>query len=308
MGELDEGGEVDGQEKVGWRRITTQQWGVIGLVVTFTAGALIYKVLMHEKLGHTSAMFLGLPAVLAILLTLTPKAKSATGAIVKGITLFLLIIAPLLGEGYLCILIASPLFYLVGVVIGILIDLDRRRRNATLSCVMLVLLPVCSEGIVPQLTFDRSQRVEVTRVVSAPAAEVEEHLARSPRVETAIPTAYKVGFPRPLAAWGEGLAVGDLRTIRFSGAEGDPEGNLVMRVSERRPGYARFEAVSDGSKLAQWLRWRDSVVTWSAVDAGHTRVTWGIDYERGLDPAWYFGMWERVCVTEAAAFLIEANG
>jgi hypothetical protein len=143
--------------------------------------------------------------------------------------------------------------------------------------------------------------------VDEPAAAVEAKLAQSPRVDTAIPAAYKVGFPRPLAAWGEGLAVGNLRTVRFSGAEGDPEGNLVMQVSERRPGYARFEAVSDGSKLTQWLRWRDSVVRWEAVDAGHTRVTWRIDYERGLDPAWYFGMWERVCVTEAAAFLIDAN-
>jgi hypothetical protein len=162
--------------------------------------------------------------------------------------------------------------------------------------------------VVPQLTFGRDQSVEVTRLVGASVVEVEAHLARSPRVNTAIPTAYKVGFPLPLDAWGEGLTVGDLRTIRFSGAEGDPEGNLVMRVSARGPGLARFEVVSDASKLRQWLRWKESVVRWEAVDAGHTRVTWRINYERGLDPAWYFGLWERVCVREAAAYLIEANG
>jgi hypothetical protein len=307
---LSEGGGVKDSEEQEGRRllgVTGQQWRVVGVVMAFVAGALIYKFLMHERLGHTSAMFLGLPAMLAILLALMPKAKSATGAILKGITLFLLIVAPLVGEGYLCIVIASPLFYLVGALIGVLVDHFRAKRTATLSCVVLVLLPICSEGVIPQVTFDRSQMVEVTRMVNEPVGEVEARLGRSPRVGTPIPAAYKVGFPRPLAAWGEGLAVGDLRTIRFSGAEGDPEGNLVMRVSERRQGYARFEAVSDGSKLTQWLRWRDSVVTWNAVDAGHTRVTWRIDYERGLDPAWYFGVWERVCVTEAAKFLIEAN-
>ncbi len=288
--------------------MTVEQGRVLAVVGAFVAGAVIYKFLMHERLGHTSAMFLGLPAVLAVVLTLTPKAKSATGAILKGITLFLLILAPLLGEGYLCILIAAPLFYMVGVVVGAIVDHARAKKGATLSCVALVLFPFCGEGVFPALTFDRVQMVETTRVVSEPVGVVEARLARSPRLETAVPAAYKVGFPRPLAAWGEGLAVGNLRTVRFSGAEGDPEGNLVMRVSERGPGYARFDTVSDGSKLTQWLRWRDSVVKWEPVDGGHTRVTWRIEYERGLDPAWYFGVWERVCVHEAAEYLIEANG
>jgi hypothetical protein len=86
--------------------ISAAQRGVIVPVVALTAGAVMYRLLKHERLGNSSAMFLGIPAVLAILLALTPKAKSVTGAILKGIALFLLIIAPLLGEGYLCILMA----------------------------------------------------------------------------------------------------------------------------------------------------------------------------------------------------------
>jgi hypothetical protein len=86
--------------------ISAAQRGVIVPVVALTAGAVMYRLLKHERLGNRSAMFLGISAVLAILLALTPKAKSVTGAILKGIALFLLIIAPLLGEGYLCILMA----------------------------------------------------------------------------------------------------------------------------------------------------------------------------------------------------------
>jgi hypothetical protein len=288
-------------------RISAAQWGVIVLVVALTAGAVMYRLLKHERLGNSSAMFLGIPAVLAILLALTPKARSVTGAILKGIALFLLIIAPLLGEGYLCILMASPLFFGVGALVGVLIDGSRQRRGTTLSCVALLLVPLCMEGVVPKWTFDRAQSVQANRMVNAPSALVEESLARSPRIDTPIPLPFRAGFPRPLLAYGDGLGVGAMRTIHFAGAEGDPPGDLVMRVAERRPGYARFEAVSDGSKLTQWLQWRSSEVEWRPVGKGQTQVTWRIHFDRQLDPAWYFTPWERVVVSEAARWLIEAN-
>jgi len=116
-----------------------------------------------------------------------------------------------------------------------------------------------------------------------------------------------VNSPRPLAAYGSGLEVGATRTLHFSGAEGDPEGDLVSRVTERAPGFVRMETVSDGSKLTQWIRWRSTDVAWRAIDASHTEVTWRIHFDRQLDPAWYFTSWERFAVGEAAGYMIEAN-
>jgi hypothetical protein len=286
-------------------------WWVIGLAIASSVGAALYHGLMWSGYGHSAAMFIGLPAVLAILLALTPKAKTVTGGIAKGITLMLLIVAPLVGEGYLCILMASPLFYSVGLVVGSLVDSARKRRLAgrgtTLSCVAIVLLPMCLEGVVPGMNFDRAQTVGVTRVVDAPADAVEAALAESPRVDAVLPRFLRIGFPRPLEATGAGLDEGDVRRIHFSGAEGDPAGDLVMRVVERGAGYVRFATVSDASKLTQWVRWDGSEVEWRAIDAGHTRVTWTIHFERQLDPAWYFAPWERAAMREAAKYLIEAN-
>jgi hypothetical protein len=298
--EVHETGEVK-------EKITSAQWWLVALIVAFTIGAVLYRVLMHRGLGHSAAMFLGIPAVLAILLALTPKAKTVTGGILKGITLALLIIAPLLGEGYLCILVASPLFYLVGIVIGVFVDRLRRSRNATLSCLALVLLPMSLEGVIPELSFNRSQTVEVTSIVNAPADAVEHQLALSPDITTRLPEALRIGFPRPLKAWGNGLQIGAIRTIHFAGAEGDPPGNLIMRVTTRQPGFARFEAVRDDSKLTQWIAWNSSEVQWKQLDAAHTRVTWCVQFNRQLDPAWYFTPLERAAVYEATKYLIEAN-
>lgn len=288
-------------------RVSAAQWRVILLVIAFTLGALLYRYLRQEQLGHSAAMFLGIPAILAIILALTPKAKTVTGGILKGITLGLLLVAPLLGEGYLCILIASPLFYLVGIIIGLIVDWTQRRRGATLSCIALVLAPMCLEGVTPPLTWNRQQIVEVVRVAPAPPSAIEDSLSKAPNIQVPLPRYLRIGFPRPLAVSGSGLAVGSTRTIHFAGAEGDPPGDLVMRVGAREPGLVRFDAVSDSSKLTQWIRWDSSEVRWSAIDASHTQVMWRIRFERQLDPAWYFIPWERAAVREAAEYLIAAN-
>jgi hypothetical protein len=289
------------------RKIKPAQWTLIAITIAFTAGGVIYRLLMRNDLGHSAAMFLGIPAILAIVLALAPNPKSITGGILKGITLALLILAPLLGEGYVCILFASPLFYLVGTVIGLIVDGFRNKRNTTLSCVALVMLPLSLEGVSPQLSFDRVQTVEATRVVDASADAVEHQLARTLDIATVLPAALRIGFPRPLQASGEGLEIGALRSIHFAGAEGDPPGDLTMRVTARRPDFVRFETTSDTSKLTQWIAWDRSEVRWNQIDATHTRVVWRIQFERKLDPVWYFAPIEQAFVHQAAEYLISAD-
>lgn len=284
------------------------KWSIIGMAIASAIFAVCYGLVEHMKFGHTSLMFIGIPAVLAVLLAMTPMTKSATGGILKGMTLVMLIMAPIMGEGAVCILMAAPLFYLVGIVVGLVVDWQRKKRTVTLSCCALVLLPMSLEGVVPQLTFGRIQTVSVTRVVSGTPEAVAAALARSPRVTTPLTGVFpKIGFPRPLEAHGEGLEIGATRTIHFAGVEDAPPGDVVMRVAESRLGFARFDAISDSTKLGKWLHWDNSEVTWNAVDATHTEVTWRVQFERELDPAWYFTPLERLAVQDAAAFLIEAN-
>ncbi len=283
------------------------QLAVIGLVLVTTVMAIYYRSVQHLGFLHTSALFIGLPAVLAIVLAMLPQAKSATGSIVKGITFAILIVAPLLGEAVLCIVIASPLFYLVGVGVGAAVDWSRRRKGLTLSCCALVLVPLSLEGVSPDLTFNRMQTVEVTRTVAGSADEVRAALAQAPRVYLRLPLLLRFGFPRPIAAGGGGLAVGSERTVRFTGAEGAPAGDVVTRVTAVGDGYVRTEAVGDRTKLASWLRFRQQEVRWTPVDARHTRVTWSVTFERGLDPAWYFVPWERLAMREVAGYMIAAN-
>jgi hypothetical protein len=82
-------------------------------------------------------------------------------------------------------------------------------------------------------------------------------------------------------------------------------GDLVLELDEARPGYMHWRAIDDGSHMTHFLTWRESTVAWREVNPGATQVTWTLRYRRGLDPAWYFGPWERYAVGLAAEYLID---
>jgi len=287
--------------------ISTGRMILILLVVLSVAGG-IYRALLFNDLEQSAALFIGLPAALAIALSLVPRAKSVTGSILQAITFAILLSGPILGEGILCMIIASPLFYLVGIIIGVVEDIRRRRaveRSVRLRA--LVWLPIfimSFEGVTETLSFPRQETITVKKTVQGTVGECEQQLAQTPSFPKTLPTFLAAGWPRPTKTSGSGLNKGDLRSIYFTGSEGSP-GTLTMQVSERRPGFVRFETVNDTSHMPHWLEWDNSAVTMKPAGDGFTEVEWSTTYIRRLDPAWYFRPWQQFAVTQATEYLID---
>ncbi len=286
--------------------LSRSQWSLIFLILAASVGSVMYRLIVEHRLEQSAELFVGIPTVLALILAMTPKAGTVKGGIMKGLTLALLLSGPLLGEGFGCILYASPIFYLVGLLIGAIVDWQRNKKKTTVSCLLLILLPMSIEGSSARLSFNREEIVRASQVANASEREVQIALSHSPRTDLPLPFYLRIGFPRPTEAHGDGLEVGDTRMIHFAHGEGHP-GDLLLRVEESRPGYIRFSGVSDHSKIAHWLDWKSSEVEWTALDAQHTRVNWTIHFTRRLDPAWYFRPWERYATRLAAEYLIQAN-
>ena len=285
----------------------TSRLYLVLVIAALAVTSFFYRLLVMQKLEQTSALFIGIPTVLAFIVAFTPSAKSVTGGIMKAMTLGLLMSGILLGEGFICILMAAPLFYLVGAVVGLIISTSQKKNRTTMNCVaLLFLLPMALEGTTKWSSFVRDESVAAEEIVNAPEQDVVAALAKSPRVDGKLAPFLTLRFPRPTWARGEGLQPGDIRIIHFAGGEGHP-GELLLRVRERQANSVTFEAVSDGSKIAHWLDWRYARVNWAPLDARHTRVRWELGYRRDLDPAWYFGPWERYAVRLAARYLIENN-
>jgi hypothetical protein len=290
-------------------RPSRAQWGLASLIAVLAVGKLTYHWLYAQRLEQTAALFVGLPAFLAIILALTPQARSAVGMILRGLTIAILLSGVLLGEGFICILMAAPLFYLVGIAVGLVVDSARRRRDAGGSRIVgLLLLPLLLsglEGTHPRLSFSRPESVTVEKTLAAAATSVESSLAAAPSFSAPLPWFFTLGFPRPVGAWGSGLEIGDRRIVHFAAGRGLP-GVLLLEVAGTSPGRVRFRILSDRTPIAHWLRWREAVIEWQSLGPEQTQVRWTLRYDRLLDPAWYFGPWERFGAGLAAEYLIHS--
>ena len=274
------------------------------IILGWGIASLLYRVLVAGHLEQTAMLFIGLPTFLAIFVAIIPRGRSYTATILQVITIFLLMSGPLLGEGFICILMASPLFFAVGALVGALADYrtgqrDRSHRQKLYSMAPLMLL--CLEGVDPRLSCSRFELVEGRAIVALPADQVQDRMSRIPKFHEYRPLFLKMGFPQPAYAEGEGLQLGANRRIHFAGGEGKP-GDLVWKVAAASDNRVVFECVSDSSHIAHWLAWQSAEVEWRGLAPGQTEVTWKIRYRRLLDPAWYFAPWERYAVRLAGEY------
>jgi hypothetical protein len=283
---------------------------VVGVVVTLVVVSIAYRVLVVHHLEHTSLVFIGLPALAAITLLHT-RPRTAIGTVNKVIAILLCLSGILFGEGLICIIMAAPIFFLVGTVIGWVINKltarqspDDPRSGNWRGVVSLVVVPLSLEGVVPSFAFNREEQVTVSRTVEATPDDVRLTIASLPRFDRELPRFFRLGFPTPMHVSGDGLRVGDERRVMFAHGQ-HHNGALVMRVAATGSSSALFTVVSDSSYITHWLSWEEADVRWEQVDAGHTRVTWTLRYRRRLDPAWYFAPLERYGVGLAAGYLIE---
>jgi len=269
--------------------------------------SVLYRVLVLGQKEQSALMFIGLPTAMAMLIACMPRSASATGTITKGITLFLLLLGILFIEGFICILMAAPLFYGVGLIVGLLLDRASRKKEAArrLRVVVLPVLVVMSlEGVTGALSFPRNEAVTVSRDVGMAPEEARAVLARGPDfVLTELPGFLKLGFPAPQRIEGGGMETGDTWRIHFAGGEGKP-GDLTAEVVESGPSRIRVARTSDTSHIAHWLDWQEAEWLIEPAPSG-SRVTLTMRYKRLLDPAWYFKPIERYGVMKAGAYFLE---
>jgi hypothetical protein len=233
----------------------------------------------------------------------------------KAVTVGLLVSLVFLGEGILCIVMSAPLFYAVAIVVGLVMRTSRRHERPRVlysSILMLTIIPMSLEGVTGFTTIDREEVISVSKIVESPAQAVERSLFDTPRFDRPRPLYLRAGFPIPVSSIIDKTSGNATWVIRFRGGETrlngmEPSpGDLKLELKETRPGFVRWQAVSDSSHMPHFLDWGESSVQWEAVDARTTRVTWTLRYRRGLDPAWYFGPMERYAVRLAAGYLIDS--
>ncbi len=283
-----------------------------------------YRVIYKTGASQTAALYIGVPTLLAIGLALLPRSGSATGMILRGSTLAVLIAGIVLPEGLLCLLFVLPLVALIGVIVGGAIDASRRHKRGqgpTLMIVGFPLLLMSFEGVIGS-PFNANDAARASIIVRATAEEVATAISATPTFNATLPTLLRIGFNRPISATGSGVKVGDGRTIAFTGGSHDNHpfrlfglnghrsvGNIShmhLTIVESVPGRIVFAIDEDMTMLARWADLDRAIVTWQPIDPQHTRVTWRLEYRRLLSPAAYFAPLQRLGMSQAADYLLDS--
>ena len=292
-------------------RVAREQWELFFFCFVIGVSGLLYMYLQRSGQATSALLYVGIPVVLALGLSLTPRARSAIGMTIKGITITLLIVAPIFQEGYICILFAAPIFYTVGIVCAWAVSKAASRdSNHKVEAALLVTVfaLISFEGTTTMTSLPRRNHVVATKVVPASLDAVRSALSEPPSFDSHKPLFLRI-FPYPVSVQGSGLNLGDTRRATFVAFKhiwwSKVEGDAVFTVTEASDRKVTFTPTSDSSYVGHYIKWENSEVDLEPVDATHTRVTWSLTFHRMYDPSWYFGPLQRYAVRLAAEELID---
>lgn len=299
------------------RKPTSAQYILVGIVLAFAAAVFVRYVLQETGTTQSAAFYVGIPAVIAVVVVLSAPSRSAVGIVMKVITVLLLMSMMLLGEGFICVILAAPIFYLVGAIVAVAVDKVRRHDGLKVMAIPVLVVLASMEGVVPATTLPGATTVSAHRVVEASPAAVESAWERPVNFDADLPGVLSWGFPQPLNDSGGAFDVGARRTVAFSGAHhrlpflsehhwGEGSTELTFEVEGRTPNSARLRVVDDSTPIASWLTWNVADISWHTVDPSHTAVELDLSYTRELAPAWYFGPIEKFVADRAAAYLLDS--
>ncbi len=299
-------------ERWGYRRMRALGW-FLGIGVT----ALAIHLLFITGFDHSALLYMLVPySVSAVILWFRKytESQSATQRYGRHLVSTLIVFlgsSIILREGFICMIFFLPI-YVVIVTIGYAFALrsesKRKLGNSTHATVFpLLILAFSLEGTIEPLTFERENTVTVSQFTDLSTAQVKQNLAKPFNLDGERHWMISV-FPMPYRIEAGSLQAGDIhrsytryhRWFFTNTHEGVSE-LLIEEVGEH---HITTKVISDSTFFASYLNMRGTEIDLTPLRDGGTRIELSMNYERKLDPAWYFHPLQRFAVSKMAELLI----
>lgn len=273
----------------GWTRVHAPGSGM--LVIAFLLGAPVAAVVMAVRISD-------------------PHGKERTGQHIGTgaltITLMLISGGIVLREGAVCLIMAAPIFYGVGILTAVITGAASRTAGGRVLCLAVLALPLVGVPLEdPKVDPAETRYVVSTIVVDAPTEVVWDGLINIRAIDVAEQrwnfTHDLVGVPRPVDARMEGAGVGAVRHLTW--AKGV---RFQEHITEWRPGQSlawTFEVGPEASTRmldehlrvnSDYLRLEQGRYTLRAMADGRTHVTLTTRYWIRTPINSYAGWWGQV--------------
>lgn len=274
---------------------------LVALCVIAAASALIYRYIHARQLFATYAMFVGLPLVIGVLCAYLLRPRSGWGVVLKLTTILLCVVAPILGEGMICVVMAAPILYSVaalGYLLALWLDRIFNPPGGRGGMASLLLLPfLAAELTTGPKGIKNAETLEVTTetFVAASPARAWDALQRGELISPAVPLFLRLGFPLPTRL--ERLPDGETRLTFEPGSAPWQGTNVIVsrRVADARRRRLTFFIIEDGTGLSRWLTFMQTRFEMTSVSGG-CRVRQTTVFRRRLQPGAYWRPVQRYAV------------
>ena len=297
-----------GERRVNW----------LGILLLIGIGSVAVHWLIRHDLDSTALLYVGLPylGALAIVVVRPPWSRERWWHAYRDFTLTSLIVllasSVVLFEGFACVVLFLPIYFLVVTVAFFgswWFNRSQGRGGKTLGMLLPVaVLSSSFEGSTEILSAERISQVEASRIVELPPEQIMENLLLPIELDTDRNWLLSI-FPMPYRVDAESLEEGAIHRMhtRYHRwfVTNTHEGEVHLEIVHFEPDRLRTRVVHDSSFFATYLSQLGSELTLTRTAHNRTEIRLRLDYRRNLDPAWYFHPLQQFAMREMAALFID---
>ena len=263
---------------------------------------------------HTGLLYIAIPYGLSLLLYyLTPYKKAETWKRrfwnnLRGFLIVMLASSIFLMEGYVCVIMAMPLFLIVLVFSFLTTYIwNTYGKNSPKSYLFPALIIMASlEGTTPEFTFNRYNEVSYSQVIDLDIDTIKA------RIETPIQFQGNRHwilsiFPMPTYVGTVDLEKGHIRKYDFvyhrwfvTNTKAGSVDVVFEKVSDRHI----KTTIKDTSYIKGYMALHGTEFELEPINERQTRVTLTVSFDRKLDPIWYYQPLERFAVEKGIKYFL----
>ncbi len=287
----------------------------------FTVGifAFLIRLILDSNFANSAVLYVAIPFLVSFaIFQFTPKPESARIwqrylAHMRDATIIMLATSVILFEGFICVLMFMPIYYLI-VSVGFGAEAlvkrgsggQRNRLKASLLPLAIAILAL--EGLTPSTSFERQNQVTRSVIVDASIDDLKANMAADIEFSDRRHWFLSI-FPLPVDVAAGTLNAGDVHRLDFIYKRwfftNIDRGEFHLRIDEVSENRIQTSVTRNTSYLAKYLNIQGTTVEFRPTADGRTEVALTIYYERLLDPAWYFGPMQKFAVSRSADYLMD---
>jgi hypothetical protein len=269
-----------------------------------------YALLRDNTGAMGSVLFLLLPIASGFATAMVVKRSAiALASVLMGVILCLAVLMVTGLEGFVCVLMASPLIA-GGLAIGALggfffrkYVVDKSRHPGVISLLVMVVAPFFLIGAnSAEEETRRTPRTETIiseLIVDAAPEKVWQEIRSLDSLSSAKPFLMKIGLPVPVSCAIHGEGVGGARICYFD------SGYIEERITEWNPPTSmKLEITAATLPGTPWLGFKDASYE-IRTEKGKSVLTRSSTIISRLSPAWYWRRFERLGVETEHQYLFE---